>query len=190
MATRPRSPRPGMVRGRGEHARHVRAVVRLATELAARNGEDPACAEAAGWLHDWLRPLSKERLAAIMRARGVRLDAATRAIPAIWHGIAAAAEAPRRLGVRTREVLDAVRWHSTGRPGLGRLGRILFVADFCARDRVFPEAGRGRRIALRSLKLGIRYVLASKLAWLRSQGLAPHPAMAGFWADAAGGPRA
>lgn len=189
MASRAHLPRPGETRGRGEHARHVRAVVRLASELAVRNGEDPACAEAAGWLHDWLRPLARARLASMFRARGIRLDAATRAVPSIWHGIAAAAEAPR-LGVFTEPVLEAVRWHSTGRRGLGRLGRIIFVADFCARDRVFPEADAGRRIALRSLDLGVRYVLASKLAWLRAQGFTPHPAMVGFWSEAAGGPRA
>lgn len=159
-------------------------------ELARRNGADPACAELAGWLHDWLKPLGSARLKAMLKANGERLDAATRPIPAIWHGFAAAAAAPRAFGVRQPGILDAVRWHSTGRAGAGLLERIVFVADFCASGRDFPEARTGRRLARKSLVLGVRYALACKLAWLRSRGLRPHPAMTAFWADAAGGPRA
>ncbi len=180
---------PGVGRRHPLHG-HLRAVAGLSRELARRHGVDPACAEAAGWLHDWLKPLGFARLDAMLSGQGVRLDAATRAIPAIWHGPAAAAMAPARLGVRAPGVLDAVRWHSTGRPGWGPLGRILFVADFCAPGRAFPEARTGRRLARRSLALGVRYVLACKLAWLRAHGLKPHPAMTTFWAETAGGPSA
>ena len=162
----------------------------LAAELARRNGADPACAELAGWLHDWLKPLGSARLEAMLRTGGGRLDASTRAIPAIWHGFAAAAAAPRAFGIRQPAVLDAVRWHSTGHPGAGPLERILLVADYCGTDRDFRDARVGRRLARRSLTLGVRYVLACKLAWLRSRGLKPHPAMTAFWAASARGPRA
>ena len=171
-------------------ARHLRAVAALARELAERHGADPDCAEAAGWLHDWLKPAASARLKAMLKRDGVRLDAATRAIPAIWHGPAAAAAAPRAFGIRVPGVLDAVRWHSTGRRGFGALGRILFVADFCAPGRGFADARTGRRLARRSLELAVRYVLACKLSWLLSHGASPHPAMTGFWAETAGGPDA
>jgi predicted HD superfamily hydrolase involved in NAD metabolism len=162
----------------------------LARDLARRHGADPGCAELAGWLHDWLKPLASARLEAVMKRCGKSLDRATRAIPPIWHGPAAAAAAPRVLGVRNPAVLDAVRWHSTGRRAAGPLERILFVADFCAGSPRLREARIGRRLARRNLTVGLRYVLASRLAWLRSRGLRPHPAMTAFWAETAGGPRA
>jgi HD superfamily phosphohydrolase YqeK len=109
------------------------------------------------------------------------MDGETRMIPAVWHGWAAAAEARHRSGMRDREILEAVRWHSTGRAGMSALGKILFVADFCSRDRKFPGAAVGRRLARKGINLGVRYVLASKLAHLMECGIRPHSAALGFW---------
>ena len=109
------------------------------------------------------------------------MDNETRGIPELWHGPAAAAVARHRSGMRDHEILEAVRWHTTGRSGMSTLGRILFVADFCSRDRKFPGAAEGRRLARRSLKLGVRYVLASKLSYLMESGVKPHSAALGFW---------
>jgi predicted HD superfamily hydrolase involved in NAD metabolism len=150
--------------------RHIVAVARLAADLARRHGVNPEQAAMAAHLHDWLKPWPAARLAALLRRRRVRLDAHTRATPATWHGPAAAAEAPARLGIRDHAVLDAVRWHTSGRRNPSDLLKILIVADFCADGRDFPEARIGRRIARRDLTAATRYVLASKIAWLNSRG--------------------
>ncbi|MEK7765610.1 MAG: bis(5'-nucleosyl)-tetraphosphatase (symmetrical) YqeK [bacterium] len=159
---------------------HLRAVARLAVRLARRHGADPGGARAAALLHDWLKPLPRRRLARLLSGSGVRLDRATRGLPAIWHGPAAAALAPT-VGVRNAAVRRAVRWHTTGRGRLSRLDGILIVADYCAAGRGFREARVGRRLAARGLPLALRYVVASKLAWLRSRGLRPHPATLACW---------
>ncbi len=161
-------------------------MARLAGELARRNGVDPGRAELAARLHDWLKPLPSSRLRPVLSRYHERLDADTLRVPELWHGPAAAAYARFGLGVRDRGVLDAVRWHSTGRPGFPVIGRILFVADFCAEGRGFPEALTGRRLALRSLAGGLRYVIACKLAWLRSRRLPVHRSSLGLWAEVAG----
>ncbi len=59
----------------------------------------------------------------------------------------------------------------------------MFVADFCAQGRPYREAAVGRRLAGRNLQLAIRYVLASKLAYLQARGLRPHPAALKLWSD-------
>lgn len=164
---------------------HLDAVARLAGELAARNGIDPARAELAASLHDWLKPLPPRRLRVLLSRYHERLDADTLRVPELWHGPAAAAFGRRSLGIRDAGVLDAVRWHSTGRPGLPVIGRILFVADFCAEGRRFPEARLGRALALRSLARGLRWVIACKLAWLRTRRLPVHRATLALWAEVA-----
>jgi predicted HD superfamily hydrolase involved in NAD metabolism len=165
---------------------HLDAVARLAASLARRHGADPRRARLAALLHDRLKPWPAARLAALLARYHERLDADTRRVPELWHGPAGAAWARRVLGVRDREVLDAVRWHSTGRPGLGVTGRILFVADFCAEGRAFPEARAGRRIALRRLDAGLRFVIGAKLAWLRGRRLPVHRATLDLWREMAG----
>lgn len=168
--------------------RHLGAVRHLAVTLARLHGVAPDRAAAAALLHDWLKPLSPARLRKVLRQHRVHLDAHTARLPALWHGPAAAAEATQRLGIKDREVLDAVRWHTSGRPHPSKLLQLLIVSDFCAADRFGrPAAGgngvyaremqHGRRIARRSLAGAARYVLASKISWLRSKGLSPHPSM-------------
>ena len=165
---------------------HIRAVIRLARLLARRSGTDPGKAAAAGLLHDWLKPLSIPRLRALARRYGVRFSRADRAAPAVWHGPVAAAWAQRECGVRDRDLLRAVQWHTTGRPGASMLERVVFVADFCAAGRAFPEAAAGFRLARRSLALATRYVLACKLAYLNRTGTASHPAATAMLRELAG----
>lgn len=78
---------------------------------------------AAGLLHDALRDEDPDVL-----RREVSPDLAD--LPgAVLHGPAAAVRL-RGLGVADEEVLDAVAWHTLGHPGLGRLGRAVYCADF------------------------------------------------------------
>lgn len=163
--------------------RHLSAVADLSAELAVRAGISPCRARVAASMHDRLKPLPPARLAGIMRECGEHMDEEMRGIPALWHGPASAGMGRRRFGVRDNEILEAIRWHTTGKAGMSVLGGIIFVADFCSTDRKFPEAAEGRRLALRNLKLGIRYVLASKLAYLNEAGLKPHSAALGLWAS-------
>lgn len=165
---------------------HLDAVARLAGELAFRNGISRPRAELAAYLHDWFKPLPPHRLRAMLSRYHGRLDADTERVPELWHGPAAAAFARRALCIRDAEVLDAVRWHSTGRPGLPLIGRILFVADFCAEGRAFPEARRGRALALTSLAQGLRYVMGCKLAWLFGRQLPVHRNSIALWSEVAG----
>jgi predicted HD superfamily hydrolase involved in NAD metabolism len=167
-------------------AAHLAAVERLAVSLARRHGLDPARAALAARLHDWLKPLPPARLEAMLRARRVPSASTARLDPPIRHGPAAAQAARRLLGVSDRGVLEAVRWHTTGRAGGGPLLRLLWVADFAAADRRHPEAARARRLARRSLAAAARYVVACKLAWLAETGRAAHPATRGWWASLAG----
>ena len=160
---------------------HLKQVARLAAALARRYGADPAGAATAGYLHDWLKPYSSPRLRTVLQRNRVRLDPVTKRTPALWHGPAAAGRARRVFHLTHPQVLDAVRWHTTGHARASRLGRAVFVADFCAGGRTYREAAIGRRLAGRSLALATRYVLASKLAYLQARGLRPHPAALAFW---------
>ncbi len=86
--------------------KHTEGVVRMSKELALRYGADPYKAELAAWFHDTSR------------------DAGN-----LEHGPVAARELESRFSVTDQEVLNAVRWHTTGRPGMGLLEKILKIAD-------------------------------------------------------------
>lgn len=96
---------------------------------------------AAGLLHDVLRDADPRRLREA-------LDPPFRGLPPkILHGPAAAARL-EALGVADTSLLEAIRWHTLGDPGLDRLGRALYCADFLEpgrrRDRTWREGLRQR----------------------------------------------
>lgn len=59
-------------------------------------------------------------------------------LPALWHPHAGANLAYHHWGCRNREILDAVRCHTLGRPGMGKLAQAVFVADYIEKGRRFP----------------------------------------------------
>ncbi len=66
---------------------------------------------------------------------------ASRGRSELRHGPAAAARAELE-GERDADVLSAVRWHSVGWGGWGRIGRALYCADFLEPGRPFDRAER------------------------------------------------
>jgi HD superfamily phosphohydrolase YqeK len=119
-----------------ERRRHLEQVAGLLETWAAELALEPdvrARWAAAGWLHDALRDADPRLLA----------SAAPEYPEKVRHGPAVAARL-RELGVDDEELLEAIAFHTLGRPGLGTLGRFLFVADYLEPGRDFEEDERAR----------------------------------------------
>ena len=71
----------------------------------------------------------------------MRVDGADRAIPLLLHGPIAASALVEKLDLRDRDVLNAVRYHSTLRAGASTLEKIIFLADKIAYDPTSPHGG-------------------------------------------------
>ncbi|NPV67403.1 MAG: HD domain-containing protein [Anaerolineae bacterium] len=129
--------------GRADTLAHTRQVVGQARILAARFGRDMAGdmtrAAQAAWCHDLAAVVPPQNLLDEIRRWNVRLKLEDRAIPPLLHGPLAAAVARRKLGITSRVVLNAIRYHSTLRAGAGRLEKIVFVADKVALDPASPR---------------------------------------------------
>ena len=125
---------PGWAEAGEERRAHMARVARLlerwARDLDMGMGQ-VARWRAAGYLHDTLREAPAERLETLLprRLRGLPTKA--------YHGPAAAILL-RRDGVRDRELLHAIRWHTLGSGKFGLLGKALCVADAL-------EPGRAQR---------------------------------------------
>lgn len=117
----------------------MRRVGELLGEWAARmhlGDTQIARWRAAGWLHDVLRDADADTLRA-------EVPQAYAALPAAFlHGPAAAARLEAE-GIEDAPLLDAIRFHTLGDPGLDRLGLALIAADYL-------EPGRSDRPVWRS----------------------------------------
>lgn len=161
--------------GDPERLRHIQGVVRSARELAERFGLPQERAELAAWLHDLARGWPHRRLLEAVREAGMAVDGLERSHPELLHGPVAAWWAGSRLGVDDGAVLEAVRFHTTGRPEPTALDLVLMVADFCEPGRAFGPAQEVRELARTSLETAYGRVLELRLRWLVERGLPVHP---------------
>lgn len=158
--------------GRWQHTQRVAA---LARRLALRWGADVEAAEVAAIVHDCARELSEAALLKMVDDFGIVRDTISDAEPVLYHGPVAAAWVRSRWGIESPDVLEAIAVHTTGRPGMGLLARVLYAADALEPGRNFPEARELREQAFADLDAAVRATLELSITYLIKTGRLVHP---------------
>lgn len=130
---------------------HTLGVMEAAIVLAKRFGADPAKAELAALLHDYCKYWPIERQVQIVNEKGLPQDL-LHYDKQLLHGPVAAVVVQEKLGVQDEEVLDAVRWHTSGRENMTILDKIVCLADYIEAGRDFPGVHNIRQLAEHSLE--------------------------------------
>ena len=154
---------------------HSECVAKMAKQLAERYGADPKKAWEAGILHDILKEQPKEEQLKMMDEFGIILTDEERSAPKLWHAFLGAAYLERRAGISDREILNAVRYHTTARPDMSLLEKVLFVADFISEDRSFDGVETLREAAQESLDKAVLLGCAMTVQDLAENHLTIHP---------------
>ena len=120
---------------------HVTRVSKEAVDLAAHYGADWATANLAALAHDLAAVVPEDEMPAVAVDMGLRTGEVDQVFRILLHGPIAAAALVAKLDVRNRDLLNAVRYHSTLRAGASTLEKIVFVADKIAHDPTAPHRG-------------------------------------------------
>ena len=154
---------------------HTLRVAETAERLARLHGLDPTKARLAGLLHDLSRETGGDELLRIAAETGIPVGDAEREKPMLLHGPVAAELAESDLGVSDEAVLEAVRVHTTGAPGMGPLALAVFVADKIepGREGEWVEGLRG--LAEKGLREAARASLESSISYTEERGRSVHP---------------
>ena len=155
---------------------HTLRVADTAQDLALAHGLDPDQARLAALLHDAAREMPSEEYLDLAERWGLSFGEPERESPKLLHGPVAAELARRGLGVEDAEVLDAVREHTTGSPGMGPLSLVLFVADKIEPARDYPSVERVRVLARKNLRAAAAESLRRTIAHNEERGRPTHPA--------------
>ncbi len=154
--------------------KHTQGVVHTAGELARRFRVSVRRCQLAAWLHDCGKALGPAEAKRLLKRSGA--DRGERAAPGLWHAAVGAWMAEHEFGIKDAEVLRAIRIHSTGAPGMTRLQKIIFVADYVEPGRPpWPELKRLRPLALEDLDAAFFEVLRHKIIELLKRGRQVHP---------------
>lgn len=121
---------------------HSIGVMEESARLGGLFGADPERCRLAGLLHDCAKELTKQQYGWL----GIKTDECGDydGKEVLLHGEAGAILAEARYGVTDPEILEAVRCHITGKPEMGLLAQILFVADYTEPGRRGPHFDRVR----------------------------------------------
>jgi predicted HD superfamily hydrolase involved in NAD metabolism len=155
---------------------HTLRVADTAEDLAEVHNLDKNRARLAALLHDAARETGPEEFLRLAHEWDLPVGEPERESPKLLHGPVAAELARRELGIEDGEVLEAVRAHTTGRPGMGPLALVLYVADKIEPARDYPSVGRLRELARENLHEVAAESLRRAIAHNEERGRDTHPA--------------
>ena len=157
---------------------HTLGVAYTAAALAMCYGEDILKAELAGILHDvakakksfelkddmkgYIDPYTDEDYVALIADKA----------PQILHAIYAPYLAKKDYKIEDKDILSAIRWHTTGKKDMTMLEKIVFVADYIEPNRKkLPDLDRIRTLSFHDISEAVNVIAKSTIEYLGSQGM-------------------
>lgn len=148
---------------------HAAGCSQTAAELAQRFGADVDAARRAGILHDVTKALTPLEQLKLCETYGMILSDFERKNAKLLHAKTGAAVAEHVFG-ESAEVCSAIRWHTTGRAGMSKLEKIIYLADYMEPNRDFPGVEKLRAAARNDLDAAVALGLEMSVAQLRERG--------------------
>ncbi|HWO97941.1 MAG TPA: bis(5'-nucleosyl)-tetraphosphatase (symmetrical) YqeK [Bacillus sp. (in: firmicutes)] len=153
---------------------HTIGVMETAIELAERYGADVEKAELAAIFHDYAKFRPKEEMKQIIIDQNMSQDLLVHNTE-LWHAPVGAYLVEKEAGVRDQEVLNAIRYHTSGRPDMTLLEKIVYVADYIEPGRIFPGAKEVRELAKQDLDKALLQSLSNTIMFLLKKNQAIYP---------------
>lgn len=154
---------------------HSLNVAESARKLAILYGADAKKAYTAGLLHDVMKNASEEEQLGVLSEAGIELMPVERANKKLWHAVAGAAYVKFVMGIDDREIIRAVRYHTTGRAGMSQLEKIIYLADYISAERSYNGVEDMRQLSKKDMDEAIEYALVFGIPDLVSKGRVIHP---------------
>ncbi|MBR2876772.1 MAG: bis(5'-nucleosyl)-tetraphosphatase (symmetrical) YqeK [Clostridia bacterium] len=175
-----------IIRGRLTEKRFIHSlnVADCAKELAVKHGADPDKAYTAGILHDSCKNLDPKDQLSYLLENKVVLSEYELAAPKLFHAICGTVFAEKELGCTDKEILEAIRYHTTGRSNMTLLEKVVFIADFIGKERDYDGVEIMREKAYRSLDEAIVEGLSFTITDLIKKERLVHPDTLGAYNSA------
>nr|WP_319488287.1 bis(5'-nucleosyl)-tetraphosphatase (symmetrical) YqeK [uncultured Caproiciproducens sp.] len=114
---------------------HSICVCDEAVRLAKKYEADEEKAAVAGILHDIMKDIPPDEQLKMMMRFDIILTDVERNAQKLWHAMLGAAYIEKELKILDADILNAVRYHTTGRANMTQLEKIILIADFISKDR-------------------------------------------------------
>ncbi len=147
---------------------HTYAVADEAVRLAKRYGADEKKARLAALFHDMCKGMTVDELDARVRSFGLADRLLGRAN--LSHSKVAAEMMKREYHISDEDMINAVAFHTTGRAGMSKLEKIVFLADAIEPGRDYPGVDEIRALAREDLDSAMIRMLSHTVEYIGEKG--------------------
>lgn len=154
---------------------HCQMVAKAAKDLAKLYNEDEKKAEIVGILHDIVKEKDKKYLLHIIENCGVELSEIEKNSPQIWHSIAGALYCEKYLGIEDKQIINAIKYHTTGDGNMTTFDKIIYMADCVSDDRKHEDVEIERKLVKKNLDKALLFQLKKCITLLCEREVLIHP---------------
>lgn len=145
---------------------HTMGVISVAKKLAKINNVTEEKAEIAALCHDIAKNLSTDEMKKIIEENNIDISEDEKGTFQVWHGVIAPVLTKQKLKIDDEEILQAVRWHTTGKENMSTLDKIIYIADMIEPSRNFKGVNDIREETLKDLDNGVLVGLNHTIKYL------------------------
>ena len=150
---------------------HSLGVAYISSALAMRYGADISKALVAGYLHDCAKCLSDEKKLSICKKNNIEISEAEQNKPCLLHAKVGSFLAKKEYGIEDEDILNAITYHTTGRPGMSILEKIVYLADYIEPGRkLVPNLEKIRTLAFKDMDEALLLTLENIIRYLQETG--------------------
>ncbi len=150
---------------------HTLGVAYTAASMAFIYGADVEKALIAGFLHDCAKSMSHEEQVKICEKNNIEMTEVERKNHSLLHAKVGMYLARTKYDVCDTDILNAIRWHTTGREDMSLLEKIVYIADFIEPNRKMLEnMAQIRKEAFTDIDRCLAHILHDSVVYLRTIG--------------------
>lgn len=147
---------------------HTLGVAYTAAALAMCHQADAEKALLAGMLHDCAKCMGNDRKIAICEKHHIPISDIERQNPFLLHAKVGSYLAKKEYHVQDEDILNAITNHTTGRPAMSQLEKIIYIADYMEPGRKqAPGLSAIRKLAFQDLDKALLQILKDTLEYLQ-----------------------
>lgn len=155
---------------------HTLGVMYTAGALAMCHNVNLEMALTAGLLHDCAKCIPSEKKLKLCRKNHIPISEVEYENPGLLHAKLGAYFAENKYHITDSEILCAIRCHTTGRPAMSALDKIIYIADYIEPGRMeLPNMSVVRRLAFQNLDACVCRILEDSLVYLESRNIPLDP---------------
>lgn len=129
----------------------------------------------AGLLHDCAKWMNNDQILKQAKKSGLKIDPFMKIQPKLLHGPLSAHFAKVHFGIKDEGILTAIKNHTSGRPNMTKLEKIIYLADHIEPGRKYKNVKKIRKIAFTQMDKAIALIAGEMLQYLLDKGLSIYP---------------